>query len=50
MLKKRIIAFVAGLALLAAVTGSGIVADELGLSVTTPAHACQSGGHAGGGC
>ncbi|MCB0211832.1 MAG: hypothetical protein KDJ52_21005 [Anaerolineae bacterium] len=50
MLKKRIVAFVAGLALLAAVAGSGVVADSLGLSVTTSAHACESGGHAGGGC
>ena len=50
MLKKRIIAFVAGLALLAAVAGSGIVADELGLSVTLPAQACSSNGSGGGGC
>lgn len=51
MLKKRIIAVLAGLALLVAVAGStGIVADELGLSVTTPAHACQNGGSSGGGC
>lgn len=51
MLKKRIIAVVAGLALLAAATGSsGIVADSLGLSVTAPAYACSSGGSSGGGC
>ena len=51
MLKKRIIAVLAGLALLAAVTGStGIVADGLGYSVTSPAQACSSNGSGGGGC
>lgn len=50
MLKKRIVAVLAGLALLAAVTGSGIVADSFGLSVTAPAHACSAPGGAGGGC
>lgn len=51
MLRKRIIGVLAGLALLAAVVGSsGIVADSLGLAVTTPAHACQSSGTSGGGC
>ena len=51
MLKKRLIAVVAGLALLAAVTGSsGIMADALGLAVTPQAYACNSGGSAGGGC
>ena len=50
MLKKRIIAVVMGLALLAAVAGSsGIVADSLGLSVTSQVHACEVGG-SGGGC
>jgi hypothetical protein len=49
--KKRIVAVIAGLALLAAVAGSsGIVADSMGLSVTSPAHACNSGGASGGGC
>ncbi len=51
MLKKRIIAVMAGLALLAAVVGSsGIVADELGLAVTSPAHACPASSGSGGGC
>jgi hypothetical protein len=51
MLKKRIIAVVVGLALLAAVVGSsGIMADELGLAGTSPAHACNSTGTSGGGC
>ena len=51
MLKKRIIAVMAALALLLAVVGStGIVADSLGQSVTTPAFACPNPGGAGGGC
>ncbi len=51
MLKKRIIAVVAGAALLIAVVGSsGIVADSLGLSVTSAAHACQNSSSSGGGC
>ena len=51
MLKKRIIAVLAGFALLLAVTGSsGIVADSLGLPVTTPAYACPNGSGSGGGC
>jgi hypothetical protein len=51
MLKKRIIAVVAGLALLAAIAGSaGIVADEMGLAVTSSAHACVASGSSGGGC
>jgi hypothetical protein len=51
MLKKRIIAAVAGIALLLAVAGSaGISADAFGLSMTAPAHACSSSGHSGGGC
>ena len=51
MLKKRIIAVLTGLALLAAVAGSvGIVADEAGLSVTAPAHACGNPSTGGGGC
>lgn len=50
MLKKRLIAIVAGIALLAMVAGSsGIVADSLGLEGTTAAHACDASG-AGGGC
>jgi hypothetical protein len=47
MLKRRIVTILAGLALLASVTGSaGIVADHLGLAVTPPAHAdpCNGGG------
>ncbi|MCB0192214.1 MAG: hypothetical protein KDJ65_09760 [Anaerolineae bacterium] len=51
MLKKRIVSVLAGLALLAAVAGSvGIVADDLGLSLTTPAHACSTPSSGGGGC
>ena len=51
MLRKRIIAVMAGLALLVAVAGSsGIVADSLGLSVTSQAHACQNSSSSGGGC
>ena len=51
MLKKRIIAVVAGLALLVVVTGSsGIVADALGSLAPSTAYACQSNGSAGGGC
>ena len=51
MLKKRIINFVVALALLAGVVGGvGVVGDELGLAVTSPAHACQSGSGSGGGC
>ena len=50
MLKKRIIALVAGLVLLAAVAGSGIVADKLGLLGTQQVHACQNGSGSGGGC
>ncbi|MCB0194427.1 MAG: hypothetical protein KDJ65_20930 [Anaerolineae bacterium] len=51
MLKKRIVAIIAGLALLAAVAGSsGIVADSIGLSVTPSAHACNNGSSTGGGC
>lgn len=51
MLKKRLIAVITGIALLLAVAGvSGVVADSLGLSVTAPAHACNSGSPSGGGC
>jgi len=51
MLKKRIIAVLTGLALLSAVAGSsGVVADSLGLAVTSQAHACNVGGASGGGC
>lgn len=51
MLKKRLVAVLAGLALLAAVAGStGIVADSFGLALTPPAHACNNGGGSGGGC
>ena len=50
MLKKRIIAVIAGLALLAAIAGSsGILADSLGLAVTSQVHACSVSG-SGGGC
>jgi len=51
MLKKRIIAVVTGLALLAIVGGSsGIMGDWLGMSVTPPAHACNDPSVGGGGC
>jgi hypothetical protein len=51
MFKKRIVAVVAGLALLLAVAGaSGVVADSLGLPVTPQAFACPSGSGSGGGC
>jgi len=51
MLKKRLISVIAGLALLAAFTGTtGIVADAFGLGVTSQAHACSSAGSSGGGC
>lgn len=51
MFKQRMIKVVVGLALLIAVTGSaGIVADSLGLSLTSSAHACSSAGSSGGGC
>jgi hypothetical protein len=50
MFKKRIIALITGLALLAAVAASsGIVADSLGLPVTPQVHACGASG-GGGGC
>ncbi|MBN1991583.1 MAG: hypothetical protein JW953_02690 [Anaerolineae bacterium] len=51
MLKRRIIAVVAGLALLLAVAGSaGVVADAFGLAVTSQSHACTTTGASGGGC
>lgn len=51
MLKKRIIQWVIGVTLLAALTGGvGIVADQLGLPVTAAAHACPTSGGGGGGC
>ncbi len=51
MLKQRIIRVIIGLALLAAVTSSSeIVADSLGLSPTSQAHACVPNGDSGGGC
>lgn len=51
MLKKRLISVVAGIALLAVVAGStGILADALGLQMTSQAHACQDPSSSGGGC
>ena len=48
--KKRIIAVVAGIALLLAVAGvSGVAADSFGLSVTPHAFACPNGSSSGGG-
>ena len=50
MLKHRILTVVTAVALMIAVTGaSGIVADKLGLSVTSQAYACNTHG-SGGGC
>jgi hypothetical protein len=49
MLKRRLIAILAGLALLLAVAGvSGVVADSVGLDATAPAHACNTSGSSGG--
>ena len=49
MLKKRIIAVLAGLALMAAITGSsGIGGDAFGLDGTSPAYACNSTSGSGG--
>lgn len=48
MFKQRIARLVFAMALLTAVAGStGIVADHLGYSATTPAYAgnCSGGGH-----
>lgn len=51
MLKQRIFAVVAVVALLIAAAGvSGVVGDSVGLSVTSPAYACPSGSGSGGGC
>ncbi len=51
MLKNRIIAVVAGLAMLVGVAGStGIIADAFGLPVTSQADACNSTSTSGGGC
>lgn len=50
-LKKKIGIALASLAILAAVAGSsGIVADSMGLAVTSPAHACGTPSSSGGGC
>ena len=51
MFKKRIVAVIAGLLLLAAVAGStSLVADAIGQPLTPAAHACSSGSAGGGGC
>jgi len=51
MMKRRVFAVVAAVALLLATTGlSGIAADALGYSMTLQAVACNSGGSSGGGC
>jgi len=50
MLKKRIVAWLTGLALIAAVAGAaGVVADTLTASEGT-AIACNASGSSGGGC
>ena len=51
MLKKRLVKLVVAVALLTAVVGgTGIVGDAVGLSVTSPAQACNHSGSGGGGC
>ena len=51
MLKQRVFTVLAGLVLLLAIAGSaGIVADEWGLTATSPASACNTAGGSGGGC
>jgi hypothetical protein len=51
MLKQRIVRVIVGLALLATVVGStGIVANELGLSIVPQAFACENPSSSGGGC
>lgn len=51
MVKQRMIKLVISLALLVAAAGSaGLVADALGLAVTSQVHACSSAGSSGGGC
>ena len=50
MLKKKILAVFAGLALLLAVTGYGLVSDSLGMPVTPQIHACGGSGSSGGDC
>jgi hypothetical protein len=51
MVKKRVVAVITGLALLlGAIGATGIAADGLGVTVTTPAHACSNSGSSGGGC
>ena len=50
-MKQRLLAVLTGIALLVAVAGvSSVVADSLGLSVTSVAHACQNSSSSGGGC
>jgi hypothetical protein len=51
MLKQYVIKVLVGVALLLAVAGSvGVVADELGWTVTPGVFACQNSGSSGGGC
>jgi hypothetical protein len=49
-MKKRIIAFITGIALLAITGATGIVADYIGLDVTPHVAACDPEGSSGGGC
>ena len=35
---------------IASTVGAGVVAEEMGMSVTPQVYACGSGGHNGGGC
>jgi hypothetical protein len=51
MLKKRNINWIIAATLWVAIAdGVGIVADQLGLSVTASAYGCPTGGAGGGGC
>ena len=53
IIKNRVVKFVAGLAFVLALTaGGGIAADEMGLEITSQAHAgtCGESGTSGGGC
>lgn len=51
MSKKQIIYWIIAATLLVAMTGGvGIVADQLGLSLTASAYACPASGGGGGGC
>ena len=51
MLKNYVAKIVIGFAFVVALTtGGGIVAEEMGMTITSEAHACESPGSSGGGC